>query len=82
MAPVDTIMGMEIQNLAIPAHYFAVSTEYHSDDAFPKAMQQFLDLTLSAAALCNIRWDNCTRLYRIPTSAPLVRPVVGAFAAH
>ncbi len=50
------------------AEYFVVSSDYpHSDGAFPEAIQQFLSLNLSGDARRKILWDNCARLYAIPT---------------
>ena len=52
------------------AEYFVVSSDYpHSDGAFPEAIQQFLSLNLSGDARRKILWDNCARLYAIPTPA-------------
>ena len=66
------------------ADYFVVSTDYpHSDGAFPEAMQQFLGLPLSDEARRKILWDNCARLYKIPTPpAALAREQKGASAAE
>ena len=52
------------------AEYFVVSSDYpHSDGAFPEAMQQFFGLPLAAEQRKKILWDNCARLYAIPTPA-------------
>jgi predicted TIM-barrel fold metal-dependent hydrolase len=68
----------------IGADYFVVSTDYpHSDGAFPDAMRQFLGLPLDDAARRKILWDNCARLYKIPTpAAPLTRVDKSAPAAE
>jgi predicted TIM-barrel fold metal-dependent hydrolase len=59
----------------VGADYFVVSSDYpHSDGAFPEAMQQFFGLPLGNEARRKILWDNCARLYAIPTPAePLAR---------
>lgn len=52
------------------ADYFVVSSDYpHSDGAFPEAIQQFLGLDFNAEERRKILWDNCARLYGIPTPA-------------
>src|SRR5580692_881488 len=52
------------------AEYFVVSSDYpHSDGAFPEAIEQFLSLELRAEQRRAILWDNCARLYGIPTPA-------------
>ena len=52
------------------AEYFVVSTDYpHSDGAFPDAMKQFLGLDLNNEQRRKILWDNCAKLYGIPTPA-------------
>jgi predicted TIM-barrel fold metal-dependent hydrolase len=52
------------------AEYFVVSSDYpHSDGAFPEAMEQFLGLPLNDEQRRKILWDNCARLYGIPTPA-------------
>ena len=54
----------------IGADYFVVSSDYpHSDGAFPEAMEQFLGLPLNDEQRRKILWDNCARLYGIPTPA-------------
>ena len=59
------------------AEYFVVSSDYpHSDGAFPEAMQQFFGLALAPEQRKKILWDNCARLYAIPTPAgSLTQPV-------
>jgi predicted TIM-barrel fold metal-dependent hydrolase len=50
--------------------YFVVSSDYpHSDGAFPEAIEQFLGLKLNDEQRRKILWDNCARLYAIPTPA-------------
>ena len=50
------------------ADYFVVSSDYpHSDGAFPEAIGQFLGLPLNDEQRRKILWDNCARLYGIPT---------------
>jgi predicted TIM-barrel fold metal-dependent hydrolase len=52
------------------AEYFVVSSDYpHSDGAFPDAMKEFFRMALSAEQRRKILWDNCARLYAIPTPA-------------
>jgi predicted TIM-barrel fold metal-dependent hydrolase len=52
------------------ADYFVVSSDYpHSDGAFPEAIEQFLSLPLGPEARRKILWDNCARLYGLPTPA-------------
>ena len=52
------------------AEYFVVSSDYpHSDGAFPEAIEQFLGLKLNDEQRRKILWDNCARLYAIPTPA-------------
>jgi predicted TIM-barrel fold metal-dependent hydrolase len=52
------------------ADYFVVSSDYpHSDGAFPEAIEQFLGLKFSDEQRRKILWDNCARLYGIPTPA-------------
>lgn len=62
------------------AEYFVVSTDYpHSDGAFPDAMKQFLGLELNNEQRRKILWDNCAKLYGIPTPAkPLTRELSAA----
>ncbi|HUI34272.1 MAG TPA: amidohydrolase family protein, partial [Stellaceae bacterium] len=65
------------------AEYFVVSSDYpHSDGAFPEAMEQFLGLPLNNEQRRKILWDNCARLYGIPTpvSALSREPSQGAAA--
>jgi predicted TIM-barrel fold metal-dependent hydrolase len=66
------------------AEYFVVSSDYpHSDGAFPEAMAQFLGLPLDGEQRRKILWDNCARLYGIPTPAgSLSRDVTEASAAE
>ncbi|HTW52200.1 MAG TPA: amidohydrolase family protein [Stellaceae bacterium] len=66
------------------AEYFVVSSDYpHSDGAFPEAMEQFLGLPLKDEQRRKILWDNCARLYGIPTPAgSLSRDVRQAPAAE
>jgi predicted TIM-barrel fold metal-dependent hydrolase len=66
------------------AEYFVVSSDYpHSDGAFPEAMEQFLGLPLDNGQRRKILWDNCARLYGIPTPAGgLSREVREASAAE
>ncbi|MGH7096615.1 MAG: amidohydrolase family protein [Stellaceae bacterium] len=66
------------------AEYFVVSSDYpHSDGAFPEAMQQFFGLRLDDEARRKILWDNCARLYALPTpAAPLTREHRTASAAE
>lgn len=66
------------------AGYFVVSSDYpHSDGAFPEAMQQFFGLRLGDEARRKILWDNCARLYALPTpAAPLTREYKTATAAE
>jgi predicted TIM-barrel fold metal-dependent hydrolase len=52
------------------AEYFVVSSDYpHSDGAFPEAIEQFLGLKLGDEQRRKILWENCARLYGIPTPA-------------
>jgi predicted TIM-barrel fold metal-dependent hydrolase len=54
----------------VGSDYFVVSSDYpHSDGAFPEAMEQFLGLKLNNEQRRKILWDNCARLYGIPTPA-------------
>ncbi len=47
-----------------------MSSDYpHSDGAFPEAISQFLGLAFDAEQRKKILWDNCARLYGIPTPA-------------
>ena len=63
------------------AEYFVVSTDYpHSDGAFPDAMHQFLGLPLDDAQRRKILWDNCARLYAIPTPTHALTREVKAVA--
>ena len=66
------------------AEYFVVSSDYpHSDGAFPEAMQQFFGLPLAPEQRKKILWDNCARLYAIPTPAgSLTQPVAEVSAAE
>jgi predicted TIM-barrel fold metal-dependent hydrolase len=66
------------------ADYFVVSSDYpHSDGAFPEAIEQFLGLKLGDEQRRKILWDNCARLYAIPTPAgSLSREVEQAPAAE
>ena len=66
------------------AEYFVVSSDYpHSDGAFPEAMLQFFGLPLAAEQRKKILWDNCARLYAIPTPAgSLTQPVPQVSAAE
>jgi predicted TIM-barrel fold metal-dependent hydrolase len=66
------------------AEYFVVSSDYpHSDGAFPEAMQQFFGLPLAAEQRKKILWDNCARLYAIPTpESSLTQPAPQVSAAE
>jgi predicted TIM-barrel fold metal-dependent hydrolase len=66
------------------AEYFVVSSDYpHSDGAFPEAIEQFLSLDLKPEQRRAILWENCARLYAIPTpAAGLSREVKSASAAE
>jgi uncharacterized protein len=67
------------------AEYFVVSSDYpHSDGAFPEAIEQFLSLDLKPEQRRAILWDNCARLYAIPTppAAGLSREVKSVSAAE
>ena len=47
-----------------------MSSDYpHSDGAFPEAMKEFFGMALNAEQRRKILWDNCARLYAIPTPA-------------
>ncbi len=66
------------------ADYFVVSSDYpHPDGAFPEAMEQFFSLPFGEETQRKILWDNCARLYAIPTPAgALTRPVAQVSAAE
>ena len=66
------------------AEYFVVSSDYpHSDGAFPEAIEQFLGLPLNDEQRRKILWDNCARLYGIPTpSGSLTRELQQVSAAE
>ena len=66
------------------AEYFVVSSDYpHSDGAFPDAMKEFFGMKLTDEQRRKILWDNCARLYAIPTpAAALSREVRQAPAAE
>ena len=79
---VDEEPAVEAVN-QVGADYFVVSSDYpHSDGAFPEAMEQFLGLPLNNEQRRKILWDNCARLYGIPTpvSALSREPSQGAAA--
>jgi len=80
---VDEEPAVDVVN-KMGAEYFVVSSDYpHSDGAFPEAIEQFLGLPLDAAQRKKILWDNCARLYAIPTpAASLTRPTPQASAAE
>src|SRR5580700_2138648 len=80
---VDEEPAVETVN-QLGADYFVVSSDYpHSDGAFPEAMEQFLGLKLNNEQRRKILWDNCARLYGIPTPAgSLSREVKEASAAE
>jgi predicted TIM-barrel fold metal-dependent hydrolase len=80
---VDEEPAVDVVN-KLGADYFVVSSDYpHSDGAFPEAMQQFFGLPLDASARRKILWDNCARLYGLPTPAkPLAREPRTASAAE
>src|SRR5580693_7646550 len=66
---VDEEPAVETVN-QVGSDYFVVSSDYpHSDGAFPEAMEQFLGLPLNNEQRRKILWDNCARLYGIPTPA-------------
>jgi predicted TIM-barrel fold metal-dependent hydrolase len=66
---VDEEPAVETVN-QVGSDYFVVSSDYpHSDGAFPEAMEQFLGLPLNSEQRRKILWDNCARLYGIPTPA-------------
>lgn len=66
---VDEEPAVDVVN-KMGAEYFVVSSDYpHSDGAFPEAVQQFLGLPFNADQRRKILWDNCARLYGIPTPA-------------
>jgi predicted TIM-barrel fold metal-dependent hydrolase len=66
---VDEEPAVETVN-QVGSDYFVVSSDYpHSDGAFPEAMEQFLGLPLNTEQRRKILWDNCARLYGIPTPA-------------
>jgi uncharacterized protein len=66
------------------AEYFVVSSDYpHPDGAFPEALQAFFGMALTDEQRKKILWDNCARLYAIPTpAAPLTREVSQISAAE
>jgi predicted TIM-barrel fold metal-dependent hydrolase len=66
------------------AEYFVVSSDYpHPDGAFPEALQAFFGMALTDEQRKKILWDNCARLYAIPTpAAPLTREVSQVSAAE
>ena len=66
------------------AEYFVVSSDYpHSDGAFPEALQAFFGMALTDEQRKKILWDNCARLYAIPTPAgALTREVSQVSAAE
>ena len=80
---VDEEPAVDVVN-KMGAEYFVVSSDYpHSDGAFPEALQQFFGLPLDAEQRKKILWDNCARLYAIPTpSGSLTREVSQASAAE
>jgi len=66
---VDEEPAVDVVN-KMGAEYFVVSSDYpHSDGAFPEAIQQFLGLPFNAEQRRKILWENCARLYGIPTPA-------------
>ncbi len=73
---VDEEPAVDVVN-KMGAEYFVVSSDYpHSDGAFPEAIQQFLGLPFNAEQRRKILWDNCAKLYGIPTpAAALTREV-------
>lgn len=80
---VDEEPAVDVVN-KMGAEYFVVSSDYpHSDGAFPEALQQFLGLPLGDEQRKKILWDNCARLYAIPTPpGALTRPAPQASAAE
>jgi predicted TIM-barrel fold metal-dependent hydrolase len=66
------------------AEYFVVSSDYpHPDGAFPEALQAFFGMALTDEQRKKILWDNCARLYAIPTPAgALTREVSQVSAAE
>ena len=66
---VDEEPAVDVVN-KMGAEYFVVSSDYpHGDGAFPEAIQQFLGLPFNAEQRRKILWENCARLYGIPTPA-------------
>jgi uncharacterized protein len=66
---VDEEPAVDVVNKMGP-EYFVVSSDYpHGDGAFPEAIQQFLGLPFNAEQRRKILWENCARLYGIPTPA-------------
>jgi uncharacterized protein len=80
---VDEEPAVDVVN-KMGAGYFVVSSDYpHSDGAFPEAIDQFLSLGLKPEQRRAILWDNCARLYAIPTPASgLSREVKAVTAAE